>query len=471
MALLLLCFTQCKPSQEEGGDENTQKVRVSCVIPINDDGDKSDFTHLMTDGQINWSDGRECVYLAIPGNEPKGIKPQIIELEGWSDGYYSKIEFGGEIDKNLIISGQEYDLWYFGNSQQAVIHYVELTNEGTSVKGSIANQSGRLEDLGYYHIAKTKVTAVIENDGIKLNIKGFLKSQIAIALLDLENASVLCGSAIRGTEYILEYNVISEKYELKIEENIDAKINVQSAKGISYVVLFPNEEEETVIKSVLYDKIYYYTFLNGVKANDVYYRVNDDGNTVESLIWEMKNEIGGYEYVDLGLPSGLLWATCNVGANSPEEYGDYFAWGEITTKETYTQQNCKMYNIQLTIDNISGSRFYDAARANWGGEWKMPTQKDYYELKSYCKFEKTTQNGIYGTKVTSNSNGNYIFFPFSGYYYNSTLYRSGIECKYWTSEPYINYGLYQKAYYYNVSTMDYDYRYFGGSIRPVISVK
>ena len=214
MALLLLCFTQCKPSQEEGGDENTQKVRVSCVIPINDDGDKSDFTHLMTDGQINWSDGRECVYLAIPGNEPKGIKPQIIELEGWSDGYYSKIEFGGEIDKNLIISGQEYDLWYFGNSQQAVIHYVELTNEGTSVKGSIANQSGRLEDLGYYHIAKTKVTAVIENDGIKLNIKGFLKSQIAIALLDLENASVLCGSAIRGTEYILEYNVISEKYEL-----------------------------------------------------------------------------------------------------------------------------------------------------------------------------------------------------------------------------------------------------------------
>ena len=90
MTLMVLCFTQCKPNPE-GGDDNAPKVRVSCEIPMND-GSKSDFTNIMANGKINWSHGRECVYLAIHGN-----KPQIIELEGYADILSKILQSNGEI--------------------------------------------------------------------------------------------------------------------------------------------------------------------------------------------------------------------------------------------------------------------------------------------------------------------------------------------------------------------------------------
>ena len=92
MALMMvLTLTQCKPDKgNEGDTQNGSKVKVSCVIPMNK-GTRSDFTNILSDGRVNWSDGRECIYLAIHGEEP-----QIIELEGWSDGNPSKLEFEGE---------------------------------------------------------------------------------------------------------------------------------------------------------------------------------------------------------------------------------------------------------------------------------------------------------------------------------------------------------------------------------------
>lgn len=104
-----------------------------------------------------------------------------------------------------------------------------------------------------------------------------------------------------------------------------------------------------------------------------------------------ENKINGHEYVDLGLPSGLKWATCNVGANSPSEYGDYYAWGETTTKTSYTYENSKTYNKK--IGDIGGNASYDAARANWGGTWRMPTKEEFDELLNKCTCTWTTQGG------------------------------------------------------------------------------
>ena len=295
MTLMVLCFTQCKPNPE-GGDDNAPKVRVSCEIPMND-GSKSDFTNLMANGKINWSNGRECVYLAIHGNNP-----QIIELVSYADGYPSKLEFTGEAAEGLITSGEEYDIWYFGHSQQLDAPY--FNNNGTTLTGSIANQSGRLSDLGYCHIAKTKVKATTENDGVRLNLSGVFNHQIAIALLDLNNVTELYGDAIVGTEYALECT--GGRYELNVVENNNAKINVESASGISYVVLLPNNKKETNIKIKLGVNAYAYTFHNYIKANKIYYRTAIDGTTPEALTWseieEETNEINGHEYVDLGLP-------------------------------------------------------------------------------------------------------------------------------------------------------------------------
>ena len=423
MALMVLFFTQCKPTPD-GGDENSRKVKVSCTIPISE-GDRSDFTNLMETGKVNWSEGYERVYLAVHGENP-----QIIELESWADGTPSNLEFTGEAAEGLIVSGEEYDIWYFGHSQQLETPY--FSNDGESLTGSIANQSGRLEDLGYSHIAKTTVTAVNENDEVKLNLKGTLKNQIAIALLDLENVDELYGNAITGTEYALEYT--GERYELNVTKNKNAKIEVESASGISYVALLPNDKNETMIKHKKGDKTYAYTFHSEIKANKIYYRSGLDGTTPEALKWveiEENEEMEGHECVDLGLTSGLKWAAYNLGAEAPEEYGDFYAWGETTTKAEFNDDNC--VTIDKIMNDISGNAQFDAATANWGGEWRMPRYEEFEELVEECTWTWTSQSGVNGYKVTG-PNGNSIFLPAAGVNYYE-LQGEGELCAYWNSKP------------------------------------
>ena len=154
---------------------------------------------------------------------------------------------------------------------------------------------------------------------------------------------------------------------------------------------------------------------------------------------------GNHEYVDLGL--SVKWATCNVGATKPEEYGDYFAWGETQPKDYYnwsTYKYCNDSNATLTKYNTSSGygtvdnkttleAADDAARANWGGSWRMPTYAELTELFEQCTWTWTTQNGVKGYKVTSKSNGNSIFLPAAGYRYDSSLRSAGSYGIYWSS--------------------------------------
>ena len=186
----------------------------------------------------------------------------------------------------------------------------------------------------------------------------------------------------------------------------------------------------------------------------------------------------GHDWVDLGLPSGKKWATCNVGATSPEGYGDYFAWGETSTKETYDYDNCPTYGLneselqsQGYIDSEGNlTAQYDAARANWGGDWRMPTKAEYNELLNKCTWEWTTQNSVNGYKVTGPS-GASIFLPAAGYRYGSSLSYAGSNGYYWSSAPddYFNYSF---ACYLLFNSSDHnmynDFRYYGQSVRPVI---
>ena len=464
MAFAVLSFTQCKKQPVDNPDTETEvrKVRVSCVISINK-GVRSDFSNLIENGSVNWSDGRECVYLAIPGDTPR-----IVELEGWADGNPSKLEFEGEVAEGLITSGNEYDIWYFGHSQQLETPY--YSNNGSRLEGSIATQSGRLNDVGYNHIAKTTVTAVTEEGAVKLNLNGTLTNQIAIALLDLNNVSELYGDAIKGTEYTLAYNESAEKFELDVTEANDAKIGVESAEGTSYVVLLPNETKESKIKCRKGDNTYAYTFHNGIKGNKVYYRTASDGTTAETLTWseyeEETNAINGYEYVDLGLPSGLKWATCNVGADNPEDYGNYYAWGETATKSEYNPSNSLTYGRQM--NDISGNVKYDVAVANWGGSWRMPTRDEQEELLNNCTWEWTTQNGVNGYKVTG-TNGNSIFLPAAGGRDGSSLLNAGEYGYYWSSTPggILDGYTYYLGFYNGHEVVDSYYRDIGFPVRPV----
>jgi len=183
---------------------------------------------------------------------------------------------------------------------------------------------------------------------------------------------------------------------------------------------------------------------------------------------EPDGEIAGHYYVDLGLPSGVKWAICNVGASSPEDYGDYFAWGETIPKAEYSWENSVTNGEQMS--DISGDAQYDAATANWGGSWRMPTKEQMEELVEHCEWEWTQVNGVNGAKVIG-PNGSCIFLPAAGFRDRSSLFHDGYDGFYWSSTPYDYY--YDLNYAYNLYfiTGDEDvnlrYRYYGLTVRPI----
>ena len=173
-------------------------------------------------------------------------------------------------------------------------------------------------------------------------------------------------------------------------ENINIELLVDDAEDMSaptkYNVDINSDNSFTAnITDLNPTTTYYYKFRAYTNVDDIEFEVKSF--TTDSFIG-----------VDLGLPSGLKWATCNVGATSPEDYGNYYAWGETTTKESYNESNYTIYGQQ--ISDFSGNATYDAARANWGGPWRMPTQTEMQELIDNCTWTWTSQSGVNGCKVT-----------------------------------------------------------------------
>ena len=174
--------------------------------------------------------------------------------------------------------------------------------------------------------------------------------------------------------------------------------------------------------------------------------------------------VNGYAAVDLGL--SVKWATCNVGADYPEDYGNYYAWGETSTKSTYTSSNSTYYGVYTSKYLIEGSSKFDAATVNRGDSWRMPTLTETQEILENCTWEWTTQNEVKGCLVTGD-NGNSIFLPAAGWKLNKGTY-DRIEGFYWNScDDYGTYNsgiiLFNSSY---ASAYNYE-RYYGFPIRPV----
>ncbi len=178
------------------------------------------------------------------------------------------------------------------------------------------------------------------------------------------------------------------------------------------------------------------------------------------------------EYVDLGL--SVKWATFNVGAMAPEEYGNYFAWGEVEPKAEYSWENYKWgdgtasnmtkYNEK---DGLTSLKLEDdAAHVNWGGKWRMPTDAEFTELREKCKWEWTTQNGVNGYKVIG-VNGNSIFLPVSGFYYDNGLVYVNDHGDYWSSTKNVQSGALHVYTDQDKILKSSSHRYYGFPIRAV----
>lgn len=208
------------------------------------------------------------------------------------------------------------------------------------------------------------------------------------------------------------------------------------------------------------------------------------GLSTEDEFSTVTGTIDGHDYVDLGL--SVKWATYNVGATKPEEYGDYFAWGEIETKSNYlwhTYKWCKGSENTLTKYNAFSSYGTvdnkttlddadDIAHVKWGGSWRMPTKAELEELRSNCTWTYTTMNDVNGYLVTSEKSGytdRSIFLPAAGYSFSTNLsWDSGDLGFYWSSS--LNTDNSDYAYYLDFglrTSLIYGDRYGGYSVRPV----
>lgn len=183
--------------------------------------------------------------------------------------------------------------------------------------------------------------------------------------------------------------------------------------------------------------------------------------------------------VDLGLPSGTIWAGWNVGASSPEQFGGYYAWGEIEEKSNYSLKTYKYwtdkdgdgyYDRGEFIDlgeNISGTQ-YDVARQKWGGDWRMPTEEEVEELIDNCTWMYFNYKGINGYKVIG-PNGNCIFLPAAGCYYGTELEDAGGHGNYLIASMYghCSYEI-DNCAWFNFDGFDgFDYSGYGYTVRPV----
>lgn len=201
----------------------------------------------------------------------------------------------------------------------------------------------------------------------------------------------------------------------------------------------------------------------------------------------LRGELNGHEWVDLGLPSGTLWATCNIGADSPTAYGDYFAWGETEpqssniydwttykyangdSKELTKYCNKPNFGYEGFTDNITKLLPEDdAATVNWGEGWRLPTTAEAFELREHCTYAWTTQDGVNGRLIIG-PNGNSFFLPAAGSINNGSFNQTGNSCYCWTSILYVDYPSDAWCLYFFPDSFGKNFfgRDNGFSVRPV----
>ena len=453
---------------------------------------------------LNFSDGTDNYSNMKWGEEGRNVPPSFVYdtarydllqragLNSYAIGFGNDVGFGEKMKKVVTGSGGYYNA-KSANDLQPTFNEIAKSMLASAKNVLLKTNPGYYS--GYYKYFRFKFTAEGGyTDVIYAQMDGTPTTGYTLAISNIENGYAYFDAPAKGVvddetgkvhiplnnlKFVKDGKELQYKYtievsfdgELYYEDVEEASTAEEISKRIAVVLVLDcstsmGDAFEPMKAAAI-------EFIKTMEKMEV-----DDS---EPNIPDPNPNTGNHEYVDLGL--SVKWATCNVGATKPEEYGDYFAWGETEPKSTYSWSTYKWcngsYDTQTkyctkssygTVDNKTQLELSDdAARANWGGSWRMPTRAEQDELRENCTWTWTTQNGVNGYKVTSKKNGNSIFFPAAGCRDGSSLSGAGSYGNYWSSSLYADdpYGA-CSLYFYSDGVGWYgSSRIVGFTVRPV----
>ena len=459
--MLCACTNETEDSSVE--NEYVNSVRVS-VERFKDDLPTTRTNHILTSTglDVQWAEGDALGIYPIGGDQVK------FPLSSGSASAFAYFDGGAW----KLRSGVQYAAYYPFSKDNYTISQTAIPVNYT---GQTQNGNNTTSHLGAYDFLACAASTPNANGEISLQMKhlgAILRFQLTMPKADSYEKVVL---ESKGTYCFVEKG----RFDLTSATPAVSPTAISDSYTINLTNVSTTKNNETITV---------YAMAAPAKTGNMTVTVySTDGWSKYSANVDSKEFVAGgactitanltladHEYVDLDLPSGTLWATCNVGAEKPEEFGYYYAWGETSTKNSYYSSNYKWYNgsdDSFTkygdFDDLDLSD--DAAYVNWGSNWRMPNDYDFRELINThnTETEKVTQNGVIGLKITSKSNGKSIFLPLAGFINGSTLNAAGTIAYYWSSETYDEGSVCYLHIQGGNVTVSSCSRYMGQSIRPV----
>lgn len=452
VSVFSVSMISCAPESVEGGDEDTEKVE-------GDDNDENDDEN--DDEKPNEGDTpKDTVKVAVTGGV-EAVGYTYADVSGYA--YFNSLPAGG----GKPVVGIEF-IPSDAKDDTALCSEIISSLMGNYFSVSLCEL---VPDTEY------KYRAFVTYDGIT-----YRGEYGTFTTKEIEKNSTSPGNVIRSSCIKCRLAVVTAKLRLaELDAEEDAYVGIaysvwetDIADGMAEVRMMP-------VSEVSSDGTYTIT-LDGISESSTYYYtsfIEIGGVRVYSSIKSFSN-INQYHSVDLGL--SVKWACCNVGAESPEDYGDYFSWGETEGKDKYNLSTYKWYSgYYETLTKYCTDRSYgtvddktvldpedDAATANWGNPWRMPTLDEIKELIDDCTWSWTTQNEVNGYKVTG-PNGSSIFLPAAGYRGGTMFTNRGSGCYYWSTTLYEDdcYDAYALCFGGGHHGWNNDYRVIGLTVRPV----
>ena len=391
-------------------------------------------------------------------------------------------------------NGSAFIGWYMGNSNTPVStekRFVFTASENTTL-------IARFAKLSNLTLCSSAYGSVSFKDSSETSVAVLPGSEVTVVATPYENCDFIgwfVGDAETPVSTDVEYTFVVEE-DITLTAKFAKLSNLTLCSSAYGSVSFKDSSEtsvavlpgsEVTVVATPYENCDFIGWFVGdeetpVSTNAEYTFIVPKYDVVLTAKFNSIFDANGHEYVDLGL--SVKWATCNVGATTPEEYGGYYAWGETEEKDDYGWSTYKWCNGSYdtmtkyctnssfgTVDNKTVlDPEDDVAHVKWGGSWRMPTRAEQDELLDNCIWTRTTQNGVNGYKVTSKTNGNSIFLPAAGERVGTFLNSSGSSGFYWSSS--LRDG--GSSYACNLLFLNGDYdwkdyclRYDGSTVRPV----